>query len=109
MKARVAEGRPLYELDEELLAELAPDLIVTQALCEVCAVSFDDVVAVAARLPSRPRVIQQDPSTLNEVLDDVVALAEVAGIAQQAPRAARRARGADRDRARPWRGRRRRG
>jgi len=83
VKARVAEGRPLYELDETLLAELAPDLIVTQALCEVCAVSFDDVVAVAARLPSKPRVIQQDPSTLNEVLDDVVALAEAAGIPEQ--------------------------
>jgi iron complex transport system substrate-binding protein len=79
VKARVMEGRPLYQLDEELLAELAPDLIVTQALCEVCAVSFDDVVSVAARLPSKPRVIQQDPSTLNEVLDDVVALAEAAG------------------------------
>jgi iron complex transport system substrate-binding protein len=82
VKARVMEGRPLYELDEELLAELAPDLIVTQALCEVCAVSFDDVVAVAARLPSHPRVIQQDPSTLNEMLDDVVALAEAAGVPQ---------------------------
>ncbi|HEX7244816.1 MAG TPA: cobalamin-binding protein [Solirubrobacterales bacterium] len=83
VKARVAEGRALYELDEALLAELAPDLIVTQALCEVCAVSFDDVVAVAARLPSKPRVIQQDPSTLNEMLDDVVALAEVVGIPGQ--------------------------
>lgn len=83
VKARVMEGRPLYELDEELLAELAPDLIVTQALCEVCAVSFDDVVAVATRLPSRPRVIQQDPSTLNEMLDDVVALAEAAGVPRQ--------------------------
>lgn len=83
VKARVAEGRPLYELDEELLGELAPDLIVTQALCEVCAVSFDDVVAVAARLPSKPRVIQQDPNTLNEMLDDVVALAEAAAIPAQ--------------------------
>ena len=51
VKATVAEGRALYELDEELLAELAPDLIVTQAVCEVCAVSYEDVVAVAARLP----------------------------------------------------------
>ena len=37
------------------------DLIVTQAVCEVCAVSYDDVVAVAARLPTRPRVISLDP------------------------------------------------
>ena len=50
----MAEGRALYELDEELLAELAPDLIVTQAVCDVCAVSYEDVVEVAARLESRP-------------------------------------------------------
>src|SRR3954449_12429620 len=83
VKATVAEGRALYELDEELLTELAPDLIVTQAVCEVCAVSYDDVVEVASRLESRPRVLQQDPSTLAEVLDDVVRLGEAAGVAEQ--------------------------
>jgi len=83
VKARVAEGRALYELDEELLAKLSPDLIVTQAVCAVCAVSFDDVVEVAARLPSKPRVVQQDPSTLGEMLDDVVQLGEAAGIPHQ--------------------------
>ena len=41
------EGRHLYELDEPTLAELDVDLIVTQAVCEVCAVSYDDVMAVA--------------------------------------------------------------
>jgi iron complex transport system substrate-binding protein len=80
VKRRVAEGLALYELDEELLATLAPDLIVTQAVCAVCAVSFEDVVEVAARLPSKPRVVQQDPSTLAEMLDDVVHLGEAAGI-----------------------------
>jgi iron complex transport system substrate-binding protein len=80
VKEVVGEGRALYTLDEERLAELAPDLIVTQAVCEVCAVSYDDVVKVAGRLPGSPRVLQQDPSTLNEVLDDVTRLAEAAGI-----------------------------
>jgi iron complex transport system substrate-binding protein len=80
VKEVVGEGRALYTLDEERLAELAPDLIVTQAVCEVCAVSYDDVVAVAERLPSRPRVLQQDPSTLAEVLDDVIRLGEAAKI-----------------------------
>jgi iron complex transport system substrate-binding protein len=84
VKEVVGEGRALYTLDEERLAELAPDLIVTQAVCEVCAVSYDDVVAVAARLPGRPAVVQQDPSTLGEVLDDVVRLGEAAGIAERA-------------------------
>ncbi len=84
VKEIVGEGRALYTLDEGRLAELGPDLIVTQAVCEVCAVSYDDVVAVVARLPGRPEVVQQDPSTLSEVLEDVVRLGEAAGIAEQA-------------------------
>jgi len=84
VKAIVGEGRALYELDEKRLAELAPDLIVTQAVCDVCAVSYEDVVAVAARLPSLPKVLQQDPSTLREVLDDTVRLGEATGMEAQA-------------------------
>ena len=80
VKEVVGEGRALYSLDEELLAELTPDLIVTQAVCEVCAVSYEDVVAVAARLPGQPQVVQQDPGTLAEVLDDVTRLGAAAGI-----------------------------
>ncbi|HET8956007.1 MAG TPA: ABC transporter substrate-binding protein [Solirubrobacterales bacterium] len=86
VKEVVGEGRALYSLDEELLAELEPDLIVTQAVCEVCAVSYDDVVAVAARLPGRPQVVQQDPSTFAEVLDDVTRLGAAAGIDAHAAR-----------------------
>ena len=51
----------------------------TQALCAVCAVSFDDVRAIAGRLASRPRVISLDPETLAEVLSDLSTLAEAAG------------------------------
>jgi iron complex transport system substrate-binding protein len=78
------EGRHLYELDEAALAELDVDLIVTQAVCEVCAVSYDDVIAVADRLPTRPRVISLDPSNLAEVLADVPRLGEAAGVADRA-------------------------
>jgi iron complex transport system substrate-binding protein len=84
VKAVVGEGKALYSLDEERLAELAPDLIVTQAVCDVCAVSFEDVVEVAARLPGPPRVVQQDPSSLGEVLEDVTRLGESAGIEARA-------------------------
>ena len=81
--ARVREvtgsGEALYRLDERVLSELQPDLIVTQALCAVCAVSYDDVRAVAARVPSQPQVISLDPTTLDEVLADLVALAEATG------------------------------
>src|SRR3954451_892630 len=58
------EGRAIYELDEDALRRLQPDLIVTQALCAVCAVSIDDVRAVAETLDSKPAVISLDPHTL---------------------------------------------
>jgi iron complex transport system substrate-binding protein len=72
------EGRHLYELDEAALSELEPELIVTQAVCEVCAVSYDDVRAVAERLPGHPDVISLDPENLGDVLADVTRLGEVA-------------------------------
>jgi iron complex transport system substrate-binding protein len=84
VKATVSEGRALYELDEGRLAELSPDLIVTQAVCAVCAVSYEDVLEVAARLPSRPRVVQQDPSSLTEMLEDVVRLGDAAKVEEAA-------------------------
>ena len=72
------QGRSIYELDEDALRRLQPDLIVTQALCAVCAVSYDDVQAVAERLDSRPQVVALDPHTLGEVLGDVRTLATAA-------------------------------
>jgi iron complex transport system substrate-binding protein len=81
--ARVREvtgrGESLYGLDEQRLAQLRPDLIVTQALCAVCAVSFDDVRAIAERIPSQPRVISLDPTTLDEVLGDLETIASACG------------------------------
>jgi len=78
------EGKHLYALDDPVLAELDVDLIVTQALCAVCAVSYDDVVAVAARLPTKPRVISLDPDDLGEVLDDLDRLGEATGVPDRA-------------------------
>jgi iron complex transport system substrate-binding protein len=80
VRERTARGEAIYELDAERLAALDPELIVTQAVCAVCAVSFDDVRALAERLPSRPRVLSLDPATLGEVLSDVARLAEAAGV-----------------------------
>ncbi len=79
VRARTDQGEAIYELDAGALHELAPDLIVTQALCAVCAVSFDDVRAVAEQLPSQPQVISLDPHTLGEVLGDIRTLAEATG------------------------------
>jgi len=69
-------GEPIYELDAEKRIGLRPDLIVTQALCSVCAVSHDDVRAVAEEIESQPQVIALDPHTLGEVLGDARTLAQ---------------------------------
>lgn len=72
-------GESLYRLDEDVLEHLDTDLILTQALCAVCAVSFDDVRAVAARLPTAPEVVSLDPETLEEVLGDIRTIAAAVG------------------------------
>jgi iron complex transport system substrate-binding protein len=71
-------GEAIYGLDEAALRELAPDLIVTQALCAVCAVSYDDVRAVAERLDPQPKVIALDPKTYGETLGDIRTVAAAA-------------------------------
>jgi iron complex transport system substrate-binding protein len=78
VRERTERGEAIYELDREELEEVEPDLIVTQAVCEVCAVAYDDVVTVAEEMEHPPRVISLDPTTLGEVLADVRRLAEAA-------------------------------
>jgi len=58
----------LYTLDEEQLRGLAPDLILTQRLCDVCAPAYGSVAALAEILPSRPRVLNLEPKSLGDVL-----------------------------------------
>ena len=79
VRERTGRGEAIYELDQGLLGELDVDLIVTQAVCEVCAVSFEDVRALASRLPTQPKVLSLDPSTIGEVMADIPRLAEAAG------------------------------
>ncbi|MEO6858595.1 MAG: cobalamin-binding protein [Solirubrobacteraceae bacterium] len=76
VKERTLAGESIYELDADALHDLAPDLIVTQALCSVCAVSYDDVRAIADEIPSRPEVVSLDPHTVGEVLGDARTLAQ---------------------------------
>ncbi len=75
VRARTMEGLAIYELDEEELREAEPDLIVTQALCPVCAVSYEEVAEVASRLPGQPQVISLDPKTFGETLGDIRTIA----------------------------------
>jgi iron complex transport system substrate-binding protein len=77
VKERTLAGASIYELDHELLHDLRPDLIVTQELCSVCAVSYDDVRAIAEEIETHPRVVSLDPRTVGEVLGDVRTLAQL--------------------------------
>jgi iron complex transport system substrate-binding protein len=76
VKEHTLAGESIYQLDTTALEDLRPDLIVTQALCSVCAVSYDDVRDIAEQLDPRPEVISLDPHTLGEVLSDARTLAE---------------------------------
>jgi iron complex transport system substrate-binding protein len=76
VRERTEQGESIYELDEELVAELEPELIITQALCHVCAVSVDEVHALAQTLPGPPAVISLDPKTYGETLGDVRTVAQ---------------------------------
>ena len=72
----------IYALDSRLLEELAPDLIITQGLCDVCAVSADLVEEAASGL--RTRIFSLNPTSLREVLDDTVAVGEALGRGEEA-------------------------
>jgi iron complex transport system substrate-binding protein len=79
VRALTEAGRSIYELDAAALRRLRPDLIVTQALCSVCAVSVDDVRAIAATLDPVPEIVSLDPHTVGEVLGDIRTLAQAVG------------------------------
>ena len=76
----------LYDLVMEPLVELQPDLIVTQALCDVCAVSGNDVAKAIGSLPGDPQVINLEPICLDDVLETVTLLAEAAQCVEQGQR-----------------------
>lgn len=78
-----AKGEAIYGLDSAELERLEPDLIVTQALCAVCAVSYDDVCSIAGALPGDPGVLSLDPETLDEVLGDLVRLGAECGVPER--------------------------
>ncbi len=79
VSAALAAGESLYTLNEDLLAELAPDVILTQDLCSVCSIDHAAVARAAARLPRPPHVVCLNPTTLEGVLDDLLTVARAVG------------------------------
>jgi iron complex transport system substrate-binding protein len=80
---QLKSDQALYDLNIDVLTSLRPDLIVTQALCDVCAVSGNDVARAVGSLPNNPEVINLEPNCLTDVLDTVELLAEMADCVKQ--------------------------
>ncbi|MBI3740560.1 MAG: cobalamin-binding protein [Chloroflexi bacterium] len=81
---RLKRGESLYLLDEDLLNELQPDLILTQELCTVCAVSFATVRDAACKLASDPRVVSLEPTNLAGILENIRTVGELTRTADRA-------------------------
>ena len=77
---RLNAGLPLYEIDVPLLTHLRPDLIITQAQCDVCAIRYEDVVAVVRETLRQPHtpILALQPLTLADILHDVLRVGEAA-------------------------------
>ncbi len=81
---RMRDGLSLYEVDEKLLQELAPDLILTQNLCQVCAPSGNEVSQAVNLLPRKPQILWLTPTSLEEIFANVRELGEATGRAKEA-------------------------
>ncbi len=66
------DGKSPYSIDEEAFLRAAPDLILTQGLCEVCALDYNYVVQVAQSLPHKPNIVSLNPNSVTDVLDDIL-------------------------------------
>jgi iron complex transport system substrate-binding protein len=89
VRGQLRDGLSLYALDRDRLAELHPDLILTQALCEVCAVSFDVVEWVVCDVTPQfagvaPRVLSLEPNSLHDILETITHVGAAAGTEREA-------------------------
>ena len=84
VRARLHAGSSIYALDSALLERLEPDLIVTQELCPVCAVSYETVSAATRKLSGDARVISLEPSSLEDVYATIVSLGRLTGAGRAA-------------------------
>lgn len=81
---RMRDGLSLYQVDEKLLQELAPDIILTQDLCQVCAPSGNEVTQALNLLPKKPQILWLTPKSLQEIFDNLRELGEATGRVKEA-------------------------
>jgi iron complex transport system substrate-binding protein len=84
VREKLKTRKALYDLDMPGLERLRPDLIVTQALCDVCAVAEAEVTAAACALPGQPKVVNLEPMSIGEVLGTLSLVANSAGVPDRA-------------------------
>jgi iron complex transport system substrate-binding protein len=84
VRRALRENGTIYTIDEPLLRELRPDVILTQKLCDVCAVGYGTVARLAETLPDPPEVVNLEPSTLSDIFDDIRRIARACDVAERA-------------------------
>src|SRR6267378_8521484 len=84
VRRALRENGTIYTIDEPLLRELRPDVILTQKLCDVCAVGYGTVARLAETLPGPPEVVNLEPSSLSDIFDDIRHVAEICGVPEHA-------------------------
>ena len=80
VRRALRENGTIYTIDEPLLRELRPDVILAQKLCDVCAVGYGTVARLAEALPGSPRIVNLEPSSLSDIFDDIRRVAKTCGV-----------------------------
>jgi iron complex transport system substrate-binding protein len=84
VRRTLRDNGTIYTIDEPLLRELRPDVILTQKLCDVCAVGYGTVARLAETLPGPPQVVNLEPTSLTDIFDDIRRVADACGVPERA-------------------------
>jgi iron complex transport system substrate-binding protein len=83
VRRALRENGTIYAIDEPLLRTLQPDVILTQKLCDVCAVGYGTVAKLAQTLPVQPRVVNLEPTSLADIFDDIRGVADACDVRER--------------------------
>jgi iron complex transport system substrate-binding protein len=84
VRRTLRDNGTIYTIDEPLLRELRPDVVLTQKLCDVCAVGYGTVARLAETLPGPPQVVNLEPTSLTDIFDDIRRVADACGVPERA-------------------------
>jgi len=84
VRRALRDNGTIYTIDELLLRELRPEVVLTQKLCDVCAVGYGTVARLAESLPGRPKVVNLEPTSLSDIFDDIRRVAEACSVPERA-------------------------